>query len=126
MTEPIDTLEEVYNSFSQLDEPSFRVLVNNIAEPSFGAYAPMLRDWLDTELAREWQRREAGKTGRPAPLPIDGWSDQEVGLALSGCLMMHRAIVLPMQQEFTDHLLEAIGIRAAERLVRRSLEAGMN
>ena len=99
-----------------LDKGSICVLGRLTTNDEFQQTAPRLADWLTGEFTNEIERRENGIEGSPAPLDLDDWSDAQIGEALAGCLLLRRAVILPMQDEFVSLLKDVVSTHAIVRL----------
>lgn len=113
---------QLLETFSLLDKKSVVQLGTLFANDVFVATAPRLADWLTEELSNEILRRENGIEGSPTSLNLDDWPDAEIGQALAGCLLLRRACILPMQEEFTALLTDVVSVNAIKRLIT---EAGV-
>lgn len=112
---------ELLSAVSRLDPHSMKVVFELVEVPAFGQTAPRLRDWcLDALVARAKSIDDEEPCSVELP-DVNGWPDSDVAESLAGCLLLRRAVVLPMQHEFTILLNDWFALHAITRLRCRNV-----
>ena len=107
---------QLFETISLLDKDSVFLLGNLFLNNVFLVTAPRLAERLAEVFKIELLRRENHFKRSPKSLALDDWPDSEIGDALDGCLLLRRACILPMQEEFTDLLTALVSAHAVFRL----------
>ena len=114
-------------ALQRLDTESGLELAKCLSEPRLGQQCPRLYKWSVDAWLDEGRRRAGDAEAPPEPIPpaFDSWSDDEVAQSLVFAMILHRATVTPLMDEFATTLQEAVTAEAYCRLKGRAI-AGTN